>query len=170
MRSRTPADHGIDVVNMSFYIDPWLRQLLVERSRLADAADRAADDDRGHGPRARLRVQHGVTLIASEGNEHTDLGNPTSDAIEPRLPRRHDPPADGRQLVVDRADRGHHVISVGADRTVDEKADYSNWGTEQTQVTAPAATSATASARRPTGPTEPDPVTYPKSLAQARAS
>ena len=80
------ADNGIDVVNMSFYIDPWLYNCSsnpadsptqqMEQRTVIEAADRALD----------YAYKHGVTLIAAAGNEHTDLGNPTSRRDEPRLP------------------------------------------------------------------------------------
>ncbi len=131
------ADHGIDVVNMSFYIDPWLYNCSanaadsptqqMEQRTVIEATDRALD----------YAYKHGVTLIASEGNEHTDLGNPTSDASSPDYPAGTAARADGRQLVPVEPTEGHHVISVGAVGPSTIKADYSNWGVEQTQVTAP---------------------------------
>src|SRR5918997_5255927 len=66
---------GIDVINMSFYIDPWLFNCL----------DNPADSPEAQAEQRTVRVAtqrainfaraHGVTPIASMGNGHTDLGN-----------------------------------------------------------------------------------------------
>ena len=73
------GDHGIDVVNMSFYIDPWLYNCT------ANPADSPAEqreqrlDHHGHAAGDHYARSHGVTTIAAEGNGHTDLGKPASD-------------------------------------------------------------------------------------------
>jgi lantibiotic leader peptide-processing serine protease len=131
------ADNGIDVVNMSYYIDPWLYNCAdnpadtpeqqAEQRTIVAATNRALD----------YAYEHGVTLIGSAGNEHTDTGNPTSDASSPDYPpgTSHPRTVNNSCLVV--PTEGNHVISVGAVGPSTMKADYSNWGTEQTQVTAP---------------------------------
>jgi subtilisin family serine protease len=132
------ADNGIDVVNMSFFTDPWwancpdnpldtLEEQIEQRTVVSlsnDALDYA--------------YANGVTLIAAEGNEHTDLGNPTYDAISPDYP-------PGSEKVRDNIDNdclvipteGSHVISVSALGSTGRKAYYSNYGLEQTVVSAP---------------------------------
>src|SRR5215207_1610622 len=80
------ADHGIDVVNMSYFIDPWWMNCVnnpaddstekLEQRTIIAATQRALDY-------AHL---HGVTMIAAEGNEHADLGHPTGDTISPDFP------------------------------------------------------------------------------------
>ena len=131
------ADNGIDVVNMSYYIDPWLYNCSanpadsptqqMEQRTIVEAANRALD----------YAHKHGVTLIGSAGNEHTDTGHPTADGSSPDYPpgTAYNRNVDNSCLVV--PTEGHHVISVGATGPSTIKADYSNWGTEQTQVTAP---------------------------------
>ena len=131
------ADHGIDVVNMSYYIDPWLYNCSanaadsptqqMEQRTIVEATNRALD----------YAYEHGVTLIAAAGNEHTDTGHPTIDDSSPDYP-----PGTAHHRNVDNSctdvpTEGHHVISVGAVGPSTTKADYSNWGVEQTQVTAP---------------------------------
>ena len=97
------GDHGIDVVNMSFYIDPWLYNCAAnpadspaeqrEQRTVIEATQRAIDYARDRG----------VTLVAAEGNGHTDLGKPDVRRHSPGLPvdatatRR--TPAHDRQLV-----------------------------------------------------------------------
>ena len=68
------GDNGIDVVNMSFFIDPWLYNCRsnpadspeeqLEQATIIDATQRALTYARDHG----------VTLVAALGNGHEDLG------------------------------------------------------------------------------------------------
>ena len=132
------ADNGVDVVNMSFFTDPWLFNCRdnpldtpaeqQEQGTVIDATNLALD----------YAHANGVTLIAAEGNEHTDLGNPTDDAISPDFP-------PGSEKVRDNIDNdcliipteGNHVLSVSALGPTGRKAYYSNYGLEQTVVSAP---------------------------------
>ena len=96
---------GIDVINMSYFTDPWLFNCLdnpadspeeqLEQRTIRVATQRAINFARGHG----------VTPVAALGNEHTDLGNPTIDDDQPRLPARVGAYPRGRQLLHHRADR-----------------------------------------------------------------
>jgi lantibiotic leader peptide-processing serine protease len=132
------ADNGIDVVNMSFFTDPWWAncrdnpsdtlQEQIEQRAIIDLSNDALD----------YAHAHGVTLIAAEGNEHTDLGNPTYDAISPDYP-------PGTAKVRDNIDNdclvipteGNHVISVSSLGPSGRKSYFSNYGLEQTVVSAP---------------------------------
>jgi subtilisin family serine protease len=128
---------GIDVVNMSFYIDPWLYNCL---DNPADSPDAQAEQRT-----VRVAVQravsfargHGVTPVASMGNQHTDLGNPTADATSPDFPPGTAYPrtVDNSCLTVPTETRG--VISISALGPSFKKADYSNYGIEQTDFSAP---------------------------------
>ncbi|HEX7148160.1 MAG TPA: S8 family serine peptidase, partial [Actinomycetota bacterium] len=128
---------GIDVINMSFFTDPWLFNCLdnpadspeeqLEQLTVRVATQRAINFARGHG----------VTPVAALGNEHTDLGNPTVDEISPDFP-----PGSERTRTVDNScitvpteTRG--VISISALGPSGYKADYSNYGIEQTDFSAP---------------------------------
>jgi subtilisin family serine protease len=131
------ANNGIDAVNMSYYVDPWLfncrrnpadtPEQQMEQRTIVDATSRAL----------RYAHNHGVTLIASEGNENTNLNQPTGDDTSPDYPpgTEYHRDVDNSCLVI--PTEGPHVISVGAVGPSGIKADYSNWGTEQTAVTAP---------------------------------
>ncbi|HZA19570.1 MAG TPA: S8 family serine peptidase, partial [Actinomycetota bacterium] len=80
------ADNGIDVVNMSFYTDPWLYNCRdnpldspedqAEQATIIDSSNRALN----------YAYSQGVTLIGAAGNSHTDLGDPTYDASSPDFP------------------------------------------------------------------------------------
>jgi lantibiotic leader peptide-processing serine protease len=135
---------GIDVVNMSFFIDPWLFNCAnnpadspaeqAQQRAIIEATQRAVN----------FAHRHGVTLIAAEGNESTDLGHPTFDDTSPDFP-------DGaaKERTVDNSclelpSEVPHVLdvsSVGPINTANSpyprKAYYSNYGVEQTVVAAP---------------------------------
>jgi subtilisin family serine protease len=131
------GDHGIDVVNMSFYTDPWLFNCTAnpadspaeqrEQKLIIEATQRAIDYAHGHG----------VTTIVAEGNGHTDLGNPTSDATSPDYP-----PTAPRQRTVDNSClsmplEANGVIGVTSVGPSKRKAYYSDYGVEQADVSAP---------------------------------
>jgi len=131
------ADNGIDVVNMSYFIDPWLyncaanpadsAEQQMEQQTIIKATNRALD----------YAWKHGVTLISAEGNEHTDIGHPTVDDISPDFPPGTEYLRDVDNSCLTMPSEGHHVIAVGAVGPSTMKADYSNWGLERTKVTAP---------------------------------
>jgi lantibiotic leader peptide-processing serine protease len=137
------GDHGIDVVNMSYYIDPWLYNCSAnpadspaeqrEQRLVIEATQRAIDYARARG----------VTTIAAEGNGHTDLGKPVFDDSSPDYPvDANGDPADARERTIDNscksmpteADGVIGVTSVGPSK---RKAYYSDYGLEQADVAAP---------------------------------
>ncbi len=91
------GDNGVDVVNMSYYVDPWLYNCTAnpadtpaqqeEQRTIITATQRAL-------AYARAR---GVTLVSAAGNESSDLGNPGVDDDEPGLPGRRRARAHDRQ-------------------------------------------------------------------------
>ena len=132
------ANNGIDVVNMSYFTDPWWANCRdnpldspvqqQQQATIIDASNLALN----------YAYDHGVTLIAAEGNEHTDLGNPTYDAISPDYPPgtskiRNNITNDCLVIPTE----GDHVISVSALGPSGRKSYYSNYGLEQTVVSAP---------------------------------
>ncbi len=131
------GDHGIDVVNMSFYVDPWLfncaanpkdsPQEQAEQRMIIKATQRALDYARARG----------VTLVSAAGNENTDLDHPTQDAVSPGYP----PDAakvrtvDNSCLSMPAEARGVLTVSGVGPSTL--KADYSNWGRAAIDLAAP---------------------------------
>ncbi|GGM30712.1 serine protease [Micromonospora sonchi] len=129
---------GLDVVNMSFYVDPWLYNCTANPadSPEAQAAQRATI----RAMKRALTFAHnrGVTLVGALGNNHEDLGDPRTDISSPNYgdvapyPREID-----NNSCWNLPTEGPHVISVAAVGPSGKKADYSNYGPEQAAVAAP---------------------------------
>jgi lantibiotic leader peptide-processing serine protease len=99
------ADHGIDVVNMSYYVDPWLFNCQdnpadspadqAEQRAIITAMQRALD----------YAHRHGVTLVAAAGNGGTDY---TKTLVDTSSPDFADTPGD----VYDTADTRRDVTKA----------------------------------------------------------
>jgi lantibiotic leader peptide-processing serine protease len=139
---------GIDVVNMSFYIDPWLFNCT---SNPADSPEQQAEQRMIIEATTRavnFAHRHGVTLIAAAGNDSKDLGNPMSDDTSPDF-------GDVAPYLrtIDNAtclsmpSEAPNVLDVSSVGPINpdpvfgspypRKAYYSNWGVEQIVVAAP---------------------------------
>jgi subtilisin family serine protease len=128
---------GIDVVNMSFFIDPWLFNCLnnaadtpaqqLEQRTVREATQRALDFARAHG----------VLPVAALGNDSTDLDHPTTDTTSPDFPpgTAYSRTVDNSCIVVPTESDG--VVSVSSLGPSGRKAFYSNWGPDQADVSAP---------------------------------
>jgi lantibiotic leader peptide-processing serine protease len=132
------ADAGLDVVNMSFFVDPWLFNC---RSNPADSpAEQAEQRTIIRAMTRAMNYAHrkNVTMVVSLGNEHRDLGNPRPDTTSPDFPA-----GAAKTRTIDNSDclslpiEGPHAIGVSALGPSARKADYSNYGTEQITVSAP---------------------------------
>ena len=159
------ADIGVDVANMSYFIDPWLFNC--PRSPSDSAVDQFEQRAIIEGTRRAVEYAHGkgVTLVAAAGNEHVDLSKPRVDTFSPDFPEN--------AARVRRVDNScyvlptelPHVIQVSATARDDVKADYSDWGLGQITVTAPGGSQYLADGR---GPYTENLVlsTYPEALAR----
>jgi len=132
------GDAGLDVVNMSFYVDPWLYNCT------ANPADTPAQQAEQRtiiaGMNRALNYAHrrGVTLVGSLGNNHEDLGAPREDTSSPDYPAEAAYPRPINNATCwDLPVEGPHVIGVSAVGPSGRKSDYSNYGVEQISVAAP---------------------------------
>jgi lantibiotic leader peptide-processing serine protease len=131
------ADIGVDVINMSFFTDPWLFNCVdnpadspaeqTEQRIIRETTQRALSYARAHG----------VLPVAALGNEATDLGNPVEDTISPDFPvdAAKTRKIDNSCITVPTESRG--VVGVSSIGPSTRLAYYSNYGTEQTDVSAP---------------------------------
>jgi lantibiotic leader peptide-processing serine protease len=131
------GDAGLDVVNMSFYVDPWLYNCTANP---ADTPEQQAEQRVIIAAMQRaLNYAHrkGVTLVSALGNEHSDLGNPPTDTSSPDYGEDPHPRPIDNASCLSMPTEGPHVIGVSALGSSGRKAYYSNWGTEQISVSAP---------------------------------
>lgn len=122
------ADQRLDVVNMSFYVDPWL--LACKGGAEGDSPQEAAFQD------VMLELMHrafdltdeaGVTLVSAAGNESADVGASDSDDTSPNYggdarPRKVDTTTCER-LPLD----AKHAIGVASVDEDGQRSTFSNW-------------------------------------------
>ncbi|MEZ0073977.1 subtilisin family serine protease [Planotetraspora sp. GP83] len=134
------GDIGVDVVNMSYYIDPWLFNCAdnpadtadeqLEQRTIITAVQRALD----------YAHRHGVTLVSAAGNGATDYTKAITDASSPdfasvpgRQPRSRTIPTS----CVSMPSEGEHVIDVSSTGISTRKAYYSDYGNGYVDVASP---------------------------------
>ncbi|TCC23471.1 S8 family peptidase [Kribbella speibonae] len=132
------GDVGLDVVNMSFYVDPWLYNCTANPADSPEAQAEQRTIIRAMNRALNYAHNRGVTLVGSLGNNHEDLGKPRTDLSSPDFPLNtaYPRPIDNATCV-DLPVEGPHVIGVSALGPSTTKADYSNYGLEQIEVSAP---------------------------------
>jgi subtilisin family serine protease len=130
------------VVNMSYFIDPWLFNCTANPADSPEEQQEQRTIIRATQQALNFARSRGVTLIAAEGNEFTDLGHPSIDDTSPDFP-----PDAAKERTIDNATcfteptEAEGVIAVSAvgppNGGVARKSYYSNYGVEQTDVAAP---------------------------------
>jgi subtilisin family serine protease len=130
---------GVDVVNMSYYTDPWLYNCTAnpadspaqqqEQRVIIEATQRALYFAR----------HHGVLPVAAEGNENTDLNldEPIVDDTSPDYPLDTAYPRTVDDSCIDVPAESEGVVTVSSIGPSGRLAYYSNYGTEETDVSAP---------------------------------
>jgi len=123
---------GIDVVNMSFYVDPWLYNC--EGGAPEDSPAQAAEQDLIIEAMTRALSYahaHDVTLVGSLGNSHEDLSNPRHDFTSPDYPG-----GTEFERTIDNATcfdlpvEGPHVLGTASLGPSGKKSDFSNYATD----------------------------------------
>ena len=140
---------GIDVVNMSFYVDPWLYNC--EGGAPQDSAPAAADQAviiEAMNRALKYANKRDVTLVGALGNSHEDLSNPRNDLSSPD----YDNPAFdwdtapyertiSNSNCLDLPVEGPNVIGVSSLGPSGAKSDFSNYATDvrfgEIEVSAP---------------------------------
>jgi subtilisin family serine protease len=134
---------GLDVVNMSFYTDPWLYNCSSRDEYLeGDVTDEELAQQRlvrelllGAVAYAHRR---GVTLVGAAGNEHQDLAAPTRvDETSPDYPPDSARPRTVANTCLNLPAEAPQVISVSGVGPSTTKADYSNYGLGDVEISAP---------------------------------
>ncbi|WP_432870781.1 S8 family peptidase [Microbispora rosea] len=134
------GDIGVDVVNMSYYIDPWL----------FNCADNPADSPEEQAQQ-RLYVAatqraidyahaRGVTLVSAAGNEAIDYTKTNVDGSSPDYATFPGQASRSRTVpaaCVSLPSEAEHVISVSATGVSKRKAYYSSYGNGYVDVASP---------------------------------
>ena len=137
------GDAGLDVVNMSFYVDPYAYNC--EGGAPEDSPEEVAQQEAViTGINRALEYAHskGVTLVAALGNGYDDLANPRVDTSSPDYgPIAPHPRTIDGQTCYDLPVEGPHVVGVSSVGPTERKAYYSNYTTDLTsgeiEVSAP---------------------------------
>lgn len=131
------GDAGLDVVNMSFYVDPWLYNCTANPADSPQAQAEQRAIIKGMTRALNYAHRHGVTLVGALGNQYDNLNDPQEDTTSP------DYGSDPYYRAVDNDScftlpaEGPNVIAVSSVGPSKSKAVYSNYGTEQVSVAAP---------------------------------
>jgi subtilisin family serine protease len=137
------GDNNIDVVNMSFFTDPWLFNCeseddYVEGEVTAEQIEQQAMIRQGVIDAVAYARDRGVSLVASAGNQHIDMAAPTRfDEISPDYPVGTEAERVVTNNCLDLPSEAPGVISVAAIGPSTVKADYSVWGLGAIDVAAP---------------------------------
>jgi lantibiotic leader peptide-processing serine protease len=134
------GDHGIDVVNMSYYLDPWLFNCAnnpadtagdqAEQRTVITAMQRALD----------YAYSHGVTLVAAAGNGATDYTKVITDNSSPDYADTPGEAPHARTIppeCVSMPSEGNHVLAISATGISKRKAYYSDYGNGYVDLSAP---------------------------------
>jgi subtilisin family serine protease len=122
------ADH-VDVTNNSYFADPWLFNCR------NDAAQRAIW--KAERRAIRYAMQQGVVVVASQGNESTDLSHPRVDLISPDFPPGSEQEREITNACAVVPVEVPGVIGVTATSNRSVKSFYSSYGVSTADVAAP---------------------------------
>jgi subtilisin family serine protease len=134
------GDIGVDVVNMSYYIDPWL----------FNCTDNAADSPEDRAEQATIIAatqralnyahRRGVTLVAAAGNQAADYTKDYNDTSSPDFasePGEVPYPRVIPPSCISLPGEGEHVISVSSTGISKRKSYYSSYGNGYVDVASP---------------------------------
>jgi lantibiotic leader peptide-processing serine protease len=123
------AANGIDVTNNSYFADPWLFNCRNDAAQRAIwSAERRA---------IRYAQSRGVLVVASEGNQSTDLSHPERDVISPDFPPGSELERDITNACGVVPVEVPGVVGVTATGNLRLKSFYSSYGISTADVAAP---------------------------------
>ena len=123
------ATHGIDVTNNSYFADPWLFNCRNDAEQRAIwTAERRA---------IRFAQSQGTVVVASEGNESTDLSHPEVDVISPDFPPGSEQEREITNACAVVPVEVPGVVGVTATGNLQLKSFYSSYGISTADVAAP---------------------------------
>jgi len=137
------GDIRLDVVNMSFYTDPWLYNCTSRDEYVSGTVtDAQLTEQRLVSELVLGAVKYaydrGVTLVAAAGNEHNDLAAPTRvDETSPDYPPDTAQPRVVKNTCLNLPSEAPQVISVSSVGPSTTKADYSTYGFGDVEIAAP---------------------------------
>lgn len=130
------GDQHLDVVNMSFFADPWLFNCKddADQRAIVTAISRAS----------RYAQQNGVVMVAAQGNEAIDLAHPVTDEISPDFPPGSELTRDVGNNCVVLPNELPGVVGVTGVGPSGVLSFFSSYGAGVTDVTAPSGSSGQA--------------------------
>jgi subtilisin family serine protease len=134
------GDHGIDVVNMSYYVDPWLFNCAdnpadspadqAEQRTIITAMQRALD----------YAHRHGVTLVSAAGNGAPDYTKTILDGSSPDFASEPGEAPYDRTIppsCISMPSEGANVLAISSTGISKRKAYYSDYGNGYVDLSAP---------------------------------
>jgi len=137
------GDAHLDVVNMSFFTDPWLYNCPTAGDVVSGPStpEQIAEQQfvlQTISAATTYAHDHGVTMVAAAGNENTDLAAPTRfDGTSPDFPLNTEVTRTVTNNCLDMPAEAPHVLSVSSTGPSGIKSDFSSYGFGKVTVAAP---------------------------------
>jgi lantibiotic leader peptide-processing serine protease len=137
------ANLGLDVVNLSYFTDPWLFNCASRQDYISGRVSNAEIAEQALIRQVVLAAtefahDHGVTLVGSAGNEHLDLAVPLRpDVFSPDHPPGRERPRMVTDTCLVLPAEAPEVVTVSAVGPSGTKSDFSNYGLGEIELAAP---------------------------------
>jgi subtilisin family serine protease len=137
------GDARLDVANMSFFTDPWLWNCASRSDYISGTVSDAEIAEQAFIRSTVLAAveyahERGVTLVAAAGNSHFNLALAVRpDTISPDYPPGSERPRVVTDNCLDLPSEAPQVIGVSSVGPSTTKSDFSNYGNNEVEVSAP---------------------------------